>query len=181
MGAGKHLSNCLSACWLTSQQRVSSLSLHLLLSPPPTCSSVTSPEANADASRAALSGFSWCCTSTRSLGFCRTATRFSPRNDALLSEAASHASLVAAPAALQLHPGSPPRASCMLAALTKSFVLAIHFEVMDVRRCHVAQCVWTRTAFPNSLENRACLSSYALGMKTWSKLKMNWNISTVRT
>lgn len=171
MGAGKHLSNCLSACWLTSQQRVSRLFLLLFSPPPPTCSSVTSPGANGDASRAELSGFSWCCTSTQSQCFCRTATRFSPRNDALLSEPASHASLVAAPA-LQLQPGRRHVLAGCYSALMKSSILAIHFEVMDVRRCLVAQCVWTRTAFPNSLENRACLSSSALGVKTWLKFKM---------
>lgn len=172
MGAGKHLSNCLSACWLTPLHHVSWLFL-LLFSPPPpppTCSSVTSPGAKGDTSRTELSGFSWCCTSTRSQCFCRTPTRFSPRNDALLSKPASHASPVAAPA-LQLHLGRRHVLAGCYWAHMKSSILAIHFEVMDVRRCLVAQCVWTRTTFPNSLENRACLSSSAQGVKTWLKFK----------
>lgn len=139
---------------------------------PPTCSPVTSPEANGDASRAEHSGFSRCCTSILSQCFCRTPTRFSPRNDALLSEPASHASLVAA-SALQLHPGRRHVLAGWYSALMKSSVLAIHFEVMDVRRSLVAQCVWTCTVFPNSLENRAYLRSSALGVKTWLKFKMN--------
>lgn len=91
-----------------------------------------------------------------------------------MSEPASHASLVAAPA-LQLQPGRRHVLAGCYSALMKSSILAIHFEVMDVRRCLVAQCVWTRTAFPNSLENRACLSSSALGVKTWLKFKMKRN------
>lgn len=56
----------------------------------------------------------------------------------------------------------------------KSFVLAIRFEVANVRGCIAAQCVWTRASLPNSRENRASLSAPS-GVRTCLMLKLSWS------